>query len=104
VFGFRTPGLAGRKISSIKDPTKTVLVAEIPALFPFSWHQPKRPLAMGNALFSNAKNMVSFIDGHVNYIKIYWNTNRILSGGISYLTTAADYDPPPGYDYKWSGD
>jgi prepilin-type N-terminal cleavage/methylation domain-containing protein len=104
VFGFRTPGLAGRKISSIKDPAKTVLVAEIPALFPFSWHQPKRPDSVGTPLFSDAKNMVSFVDGHVSYIKIYWNTNRILSGGISYLTTATDYDPPAGYDYKWSGD
>jgi len=57
-----------------------------------------------NATFNDAKNMVSFVDGHVNYIKIYWNTNRVLSGGTSYITTAADYDPPAGYDYQWSGD
>jgi type II secretory pathway pseudopilin PulG len=104
VLAKRTPGLAGRKISSIKDPTKTVLVAEIPALFPFSWHEPRRPFSFENALFNNAKNMVSFVDGHVDYIRIYWNTNRVASGGISYVTTAADYDPPAGYDYKWSGD
>lgn len=104
LLGTRTPGLAGRKISSIKEPTKTALVAEIPALFPYSWHEPKRPFSMENAVFNNAKNMVSFVDGHVSYIKIYWNTNRVLSGGISYATTAADYDPPAGYVYKWSGD
>jgi hypothetical protein len=37
--------------------------------------------------------MVSFVDGHVNYIKMYWN------GGA-----ASFYDPPANYDYKWSGD
>ncbi len=100
----RSPGLAGRKISSIKEPTKTVLVAEVSALFPYSWHDPKRPFSMENAVFNEAKNMASFVDGHVNHIKIYWNTNRFVSGGISYLTIAADYDPPAGYDYKWSGD
>jgi prepilin-type N-terminal cleavage/methylation domain-containing protein len=104
VFGTRTPGLAGRKISSIKKPAKTVLIAEIPAIFPYSWHEPKRPFSMENAVFNNAKDMISFVDGHVNYIKIYWNTNRVLFGGISYVTTAAEYDPPAGYDYKWSGD
>ncbi len=104
VFGTRTPGLAGRKISSIKEPAKTVLIAEIPAIFPYSWHEPKRPFSMENAVFNNAKDMISFVDGHVNYIKIYRNTNRVLSGGISYVTTAAEYDPPAGYDYKWSGD
>jgi prepilin-type N-terminal cleavage/methylation domain-containing protein len=104
VLGTRSPGLAGRKISSIKEPAKTVLVMEIPALFPFSWHEPKRPYSVGNALFNDAKNMVSFVDGHVNYIKIYWNTNRVEVGGISYMTMSADYDPPAGYNYKWNGD
>jgi prepilin-type N-terminal cleavage/methylation domain-containing protein len=97
-------GLAGRRISSIKDPSKTILVMEITALFPYSWHDPKRPFSAANAAFNDAKNMVSFVDGHVSYIKIYWNTNRIMSGGISYITDAADYDPPAGYDYKWSAD
>jgi prepilin-type N-terminal cleavage/methylation domain-containing protein len=95
-------GLAGRKISSIKDPGRTILVTEIPALFPYSWHEPKRPFSAENAVFNDAKNMVSFVDGHVSYLRIYWNTNRIMSGGISYITVAADFDPPAGYDYKWS--
>ena len=37
------PGISGRPISSIKDPSKTVLVAESSAFAPWSWHQPKRP-------------------------------------------------------------
>ena len=97
-------GLAGRKISSIKAPSKTILVMEIPALFPYSWHAPRKPFSIENSVFNDALNMVSFVDGHVSYIKIYWNTNRIMSGGISYITDAADYDPPPGYNYKWSAD
>ena len=97
IFGSNSPGISGRSISSIKHPAKTVLVAEMPAFNPWSWHDPKRPLPVGNAwpLFKDAKNNVSFVDGHVSYIRIYWE--------MKYSPTAA-FDPPPGYDYQWSGD
>lgn len=98
----RPASIAGRKISSIKNPAKTLLVFEIPAIFPYSWHEPKRPFSPENAVFNGAKSMASFVDGHVNYIKIYWNTNRVTVGGVSYITDAIDYDPPAGYDYQWS--
>jgi prepilin-type N-terminal cleavage/methylation domain-containing protein len=104
VSGVRMPSIAGRKISSIKNPARTLMIFEIPAIFPYSWHEPKRPFSAQNSVFNDAKNMVSFVDGHARYIKIYWNTNRIMSGGISYITDAVDYDPPAGYDYKWSAD
>jgi hypothetical protein len=104
VLGRYSPGLAGRKITSVKNPGKTILVTEITALFPWSWHEPKRPLSPENLTFCDAKNVVSFVDGHVSYIKIYWNTNRVESGGVSYVFDASDYDPPAGYDYKWSAD
>jgi len=96
------PGIAGLSISSIKHPARTVMLAEVPALIPFSWHHPKRPLYIlstkncPNAIFDNAMNMVSFVDGHVSYIKIYWNATTNLS------VVAGDYDPPGGYDYQWS--
>jgi prepilin-type N-terminal cleavage/methylation domain-containing protein len=103
VLGRFSPGLAGRKITSVKNPSKTLLLVEITALFPSSWHEPKRPVSSAeNAVFCDAKNVISFVDGHVSYSKIYWNTNRIESGGISYILDALDYDPPAGYDYKWS--
>jgi prepilin-type N-terminal cleavage/methylation domain-containing protein len=95
-----TPGIAGLKISSVRDPVKTILVMELPALFPYSWHQRKVSISQ----FNDAKNMTSFVDGHVNFIKIYWNTNQVVRGGASYVTDAMDYDPPGGYDYKWSAD
>jgi prepilin-type N-terminal cleavage/methylation domain-containing protein len=89
------PGVFGRKQASIKDPVKTVLLTEISAFFPWSWHQPQKLLSAKFGV-SDAKNMVSFVDGHVNYIKIYWNSN--------YNLTSCCYDPPSGYDYKRSGD
>jgi len=42
--------------------------------------------------------MVGFIDGHVSFIKMFWNAAK--TNGIE----AWHYDPPTGYDYKWSGD
>ena len=98
------PGIGGRTFSSIKHPSRTVLVAESPAFFPYSWHEPKPYRAggvqpRGIALFNDAKNMVSFVDGHVAYINIYWG-NIVTNGGFM----ACFYDPPAGYDYQWSGD
>jgi prepilin-type N-terminal cleavage/methylation domain-containing protein/prepilin-type processing-associated H-X9-DG protein len=93
---FSLPGLTGVKLSSVKNPVRTVLVAEASALVPWSWHEPSSRL-----VFSDAKNMVSFVDGHVSYIKIYWDSTPFPDGGLSF---AMSYDPPAGYDYQWSGD
>jgi prepilin-type N-terminal cleavage/methylation domain-containing protein len=91
----RWPGIAGRKLSSIKEPVKTVLVSEFAALGPWSWHQP----AGATGHYNNAQNMVSYVDGHVRFIKMYWDATT----GTGHIETW-QYDPPPGYDYKWSGD
>ena len=104
LLGLTTAGLAGRKITSIKDPSKTLLLTEASALFPFSWHEPKRPVSLENAIFKDARNIVSFVDGHVDYLKIYWNTNRVVSGGKTYGLMAPDFDPPADYGYKWKAD
>jgi prepilin-type N-terminal cleavage/methylation domain-containing protein len=87
------PGLTGVKMSSVKHPSRTLLVAEASALWPWSWHEPS-PLVQ----FNDANNVVSFVDGHVSYIKIYW-TSTHPSGILSY---AALYNPPASYDYQWS--
>lgn len=60
------PGIAGRRLSSIKNPSQTVLAAESPAFIPYSWHEPKPPAGNGAPMFNNAKNIVSFVDGHVS--------------------------------------
>ncbi|HXT11963.1 MAG TPA: DUF1559 domain-containing protein [Candidatus Angelobacter sp.] len=88
------PGIFGWKQTSIKDPVKTLLISELSGLFPFSWHQPLK-LPAGQFGISDAKNLAVFVDGHVNYIRIYWNP--------SLDETSANYDPPAGYDYKRSG-
>ena len=90
-------GIAGQKFSSIKHPDKTVLVLEQPAFFPYSWHMPKQPISNPNScFFNNSKNMVSFVDGHVSLIEMYWNGQ---AGSL-----ASSYNPPAGYNYQWSGD
>jgi prepilin-type N-terminal cleavage/methylation domain-containing protein/prepilin-type processing-associated H-X9-DG protein len=94
------PGVGGRKLSSIRNPVKTILVAEAPALFPYSWHQPNLPAPV-SPMFNNARTMISFVDGHVNYLEIYWNSAIAYPNGNS--SVAAYYDPPAGYDYQWSG-
>ena len=94
-FNPANPGIAGRKQASIKDPVKTLLIEEISAYFPWSWHQPQK-LPAGQYGVNNARNLASFVDGHLSYIKIYWNPSLDM--------TSANYDPPTRYDYKRSGD
>ena len=95
------PGIAGLSLGSIRHPSKTILVAEIPALIPFSWHKPKHPLYWldtqncPNFMFNNAMDMVGFVDGHVSYIKMYCN-------GWGPAAVSCKYDPPAEYDYQWS--
>jgi prepilin-type N-terminal cleavage/methylation domain-containing protein len=93
--GAAVAGIGGRKLSSIAHPAKTILIAEAPAFMPYSWHEPKRPIANSRScFFNNARDMVSFVDGHVSYIKMYWDTKSL----------SLAYNPPAGYDYQWSGD
>lgn len=92
------PGIAGRTLSSIKNPGRTVLIAEEPAFIPYSWHDPKPAAANGAPMFNGAKDMVSFVDGHVSYTKMYWGGNN-PPGAL-----ALHHDPPAGYDYQWSGE
>jgi hypothetical protein len=87
------PGVAGRKLASIRDPTRTVLLAEASAFLGYSWHEPASP-----PIVNNARSVVSFCDGHTGYLRIYWN------GFLGKSDSPMFYDPPPGYDYKWSGD
>jgi hypothetical protein len=100
------PGIASMTLGSVKHPSRTVLVTEATALFPFSWHQPKRPLYIitrdncPDHIFNNAMNMVSFVDGHVCIMKIYWNA---VQPPDHRFVPACAYDPPDGYDYQWSG-
>lgn len=95
--GVPTDSIVGRKLASIREPSKTVLVADYAAFFPYSWHRPRKASFNEPGQFNDAMNLVGFVDGHVAYIRIYWNANRRDCFSLC-------YEPPPGYDYKWSGD
>ncbi len=60
---------------------------------PLSWHR-SRTGRNNRPFYNDAENMVAFVDGHVEFIPIYYD-------GIN---SAATRDPIPGYKYKYSGD
>jgi len=84
------PRITGTKVSSIRFPTRAVLVAEYPAFWGGSWH-PNLP-----APSSNANAVLSFVDAHIRSTRIYWD-------GIT-GSHPSDYEPPAPYEYSWDGD
>ncbi len=84
------PRITGQRFSAIKRPDKAVLAGEWPAFFGGSWH----PFVEHD--YVDARNMMSFADGHVRFVKVYWD-------GVS-DSSPCNYEPPPGnYDYSWDG-
>ncbi len=86
------PGLGNVKLGAVKHPARTALIAEASAFAPWSWHEPSSRL-----IFNDAKNVVSFVDGHVSYIKIF-------KDDTPHKGLAIFYNPPDGYDYQWTPD
>jgi prepilin-type N-terminal cleavage/methylation domain-containing protein len=82
--------ITGKKVGSIKNPSKAVLVGEWPAFFGGSWH----PVI--NQDYPNAKDVLSFVDGHAGLTRIYWD-------GVA-DSDPCSYEPPAGYDYSWDGE
>ena len=88
-------GVGGLKLTAIKDPVKTVLLMELSAGFPWSWHQPQG-IPAGQFGFSDARNVIGFVDGHVSPVKMYRNPSINLP--------SCNCEPPAGYEYKWHVD
>ena len=84
-------GMAQKPFAAVRDPVRTELIGEISGGLGLSSHDRRHPLQ-----FPDARNVMSFVDGHVSYIKIYWNGTQGLDGA------PALYEPPAGYDYKWT--
>jgi prepilin-type N-terminal cleavage/methylation domain-containing protein len=95
--GTNAPGLAGKHLGSVKSPARTLLILEAAAMDPFSWHKPQT--VGGDYRFQDSMNMVSYVDGHVNYVHMYFDTNS-----FAWHSEAWQYDPPATYDYQWSPD
>lgn len=87
------PNVAGRELSSIKEPARTLLVMEWTAHAPLSWHRSRTGRA-NTPFYKDAESAVSFADGHVALIPIYFDG----------LNPAYTREPIPGYAYKFSGD
>lgn len=83
------PRITGQKFSAIPNPSKAVMVGEWTGYFGGSWHPYQ------TAAYYDARNLLAFADGHVALLKIYWD-------GIP-DSQPRDYEPPPSYDYSWSG-
>lgn len=88
-------GVGGEQAAAVEEPSKTVLVAEFAAWPCYSWHEPRKGQS-GNFRFNNARCVTSFVDGHVKYIRFYWD-ETLAKGPESWW-----YDPPAGYEYRWS--
>jgi len=86
------PNIAGAQLSSIKRPQKTLMVMEWTAHAPLSWHKSKTG-ERNMPFYSDAQSVVGFVDGHVDLKKIYYDG----------YNAAYTQDPPPPYDYQFSG-
>ena len=87
------PNIAGRVVSTIKDPALTLLVTEWTARAPLSWHR-SRTGKKNQPFYNDAESVVAFVDGHVDFIPIYYDG----------MNSAGTREPIPGYKYKYSGD
>jgi prepilin-type N-terminal cleavage/methylation domain-containing protein len=87
------PNIAGREVSSIIEPSRTLLVMEWTAHGPLSWHRSRTGKA-NTPFYNDAESVVGFVDGRVEFIKVYYDG----------LNAAYTRDPAPGYSYKYGGD
>ena len=89
-IGWPGMGLTETPAQRISEPSRTISLYELSAGYAFSWHKPPRKRR------NLAPCFAAFVDGHVSLTKIYWN------GGATKQDFPIAYDPPPGFDYKWS--
>ncbi|HEY1661888.1 MAG TPA: prepilin-type N-terminal cleavage/methylation domain-containing protein [Verrucomicrobiae bacterium] len=85
-------GMAQKAFTSVHGPDRTVLIGEISGGMGLSSHNRLQPLQ-----FPDAPNVMGFVDGHADYIRMYWNGTVGLGGFPAF------YEPPAGYNYKWTG-
>ena len=89
-------GIAGRKIGSIRNPVRTLMVVDQPAVFAYSWHQPRSVTDPGPNELNDSMNEAVFVDGHASYLKFYYDDSQ--------TTFPCFYNPPDNYDYQWGED
>lgn len=87
------PNVAGKPLNAIRNADRTLLVMEWSAHAPLSWHD-SRTGKKNQPFYDNARSVLGFVDGHVDYLPIYYDG----------MNAAYTRDPIPGYKYKYSGD
>ncbi len=86
------PNIAGWAVSAIREPKRTLLTMEWTAHGPLSWHR-SRTGDQNSPFYRDAESVVAFVDGHVDFIKIYHDGHN-----PAYMR-----DPIAGYAYRYSG-
>ncbi len=82
------PGIAGKTLAAIDPTANTILLGEWAGLHTArSWHQ-----ANGVMPFSGARTMTAFSDGHVKFVRIYWDGQN---------SPLFQFTVPLGYEYQW---
>jgi type II secretory pathway pseudopilin PulG len=85
------PNISGLPLAAVNHPKRTLLVMEWTAHAPLSWHASKT--GRKNAPFyCDAKSVVGFLDGHVDFIPIYFDG----------YNAAYTQDPITSYEYQYS--
>ena len=86
-----TTRVAQKIFQSVREPSKLILEGELSGAFGLSSHERKQAHQ-----FQDARNVMSFVDGHVSFLRMYWNGVNGFDG------CPAFYEPPTGYEYSWS--
>jgi len=87
------PNVAGKSLSAVREPDRTLLIMEWTAHAPLSWHRSQTG-KRNQPFYNDAESLVGFVDGRVEFIPIYYDG----------MNAAYTRDPIPGYKYKYSGD
>jgi len=90
-------GVAGLKISSIRNQVRTVMVVDQPAVFAYSWHKPQSITDPGPNEINDSLNTAVFVDGHASYLNFFFDPQQ--NGHFPCF-----YNPPDNYDYQWGED
>ncbi len=85
-----TPSLSGKKVTEVREVTRTVQNIEYASHGPVSWHDKLNKMQPRS---NDARSVSYFVDGHVDYIRIYYNKRQ----------GPWEYNPPrnANYDYVW---
>jgi prepilin-type N-terminal cleavage/methylation domain-containing protein len=87
--GDSCPSISGRKLATIRLPTRVVLECEYAAHGPVNWHDTTTRFQNRT---SKAKSFVIYVDTHIGYTPIFYN----------YQEGPWNYNPPLSFDYCWS--